>query len=106
SVIDTVAEQYAGLRPRLSTTDQTKLDQHLELVRGIERRLHIAVEGLCDRPAPPEDVEADSEETMPSISAMHNQLLTAAFACDLTRVASIQYSSAINDIRFPWIDSM
>ncbi len=107
SVIDTVQQQYAALEPRLSSVDREKLEQHLELVRGIERRLNIAVDtGLCERPNAPPELDPDSEETMPQVSALHGQLLAAAFACDLTRVASIQYSSAINDIRFPWLDSM
>ncbi len=107
SVIDTVQQQYAALEPRLSSVDREKLEQHLDLVRGIERRLNIAVDtGLCERPGAPPELDPDNEETMPQVSALHGQLLAAAFACDLTRVASIQYSSAINDIRFPWLDSM
>jgi hypothetical protein len=104
SVIDTVRQQYAALAPKLSAVDQQKLDQHLELVRGIERRMDIAVNtDLCTRPEQPPELEADSEETMQQIAELQGQLLTAAFACDLTRVATLQFSTAINAIRMPWV---
>ncbi len=107
SVLDTVQQQYGTLTPRLSVVDQRKLEQHLELVRGIERRLDIAVNARgCAEVEVPPDLEQDSEETMPQIADLQGQLLTAAFACDLTRVASLQFSSAINDIRFPWLESL
>ncbi len=107
SVIDTVAQQYAVLEPRLSAVDKQKLDQHLDLVRGIERRLNISVnDGLCQLPDAPPELDGDNEETMAPIASLHGQLLAAAFACDLTRVASLQFSSAINDIRCPWLDSL
>jgi hypothetical protein len=33
-------------------------------------------------------------------------LLALAFACDLTRVASFEISTALNRIRYPWVQSM
>jgi hypothetical protein len=49
---------------------------------------------------------ADSETTMPDVMREQMDLLAASFSCDLTRVVSIQNSSAINAIRFPWLNSM
>jgi hypothetical protein len=107
SVLDAVQQQYSAITPRLASVDQQKLEQHLELVRSIERRLDIAVnaQGCAEVEAPPE-LEQDDEGTMPQIADLQGKLLTAAFACDLTRVASLQFSSAINDIRCPWLDSL
>lgn len=107
SVIDVVHRQYAAIAPQLSLVDRQKLEQHQELVRSIERRMGTALDaGVCARPTTPPQLDGDSEDTMQEIAAQHNRLLAGAFACDLTRVASLQFSSAINEIRCPWIDSM
>jgi hypothetical protein len=42
---------------------------------------------------------------MPDITRLQLDLLALAFACDLTRVASMQFSTAINAIGFPWLNS-
>ncbi len=106
SVMDTVQQQYAALGSRLSAVDRVKLEQHADLIRGIERRMNIAVDtSVCQQPELPPDIEADSESTMPEVSRLHRQLLTAAFSCGLTRIASLQFSTAVNDIRMPWVES-
>ena len=43
---------------------------------------------------------------MPSIAALHLDMLATAFACDLTRVASYQISTSLNHIRYPWLNSL
>jgi hypothetical protein len=42
---------------------------------------------------------------MPDITRLQLDLLALALACDLTRVASLQFSTAINAIGFPWLNS-
>lgn len=107
SVVDALKAQYADVTPRLGAVDRNKLDQHLELVRGIERRLDISVaSGVCSRPPVPLDLAEDDEASMVEISRLQIELMAAGLACDLTRVGSIQYSSAINDIRYPWVESL
>jgi len=105
SVLDAVKRQYDVLNPQLSRPDQTKLEQHMDLVRGLERRMGIAVEESCYRPEAPPDWAEDDEATMPDIAATQFELLATAFACDLTRVATVQISSAVNSIRYPWLGS-
>lgn len=105
SVLDSVKRQYDVLSPQLSQRDQQKLEQHMDLVRGLERRMGIAVDATCSRPEAPPDWAEDDEETMPDIGGTQMKLLATAFACDLTRVASLQISSAVNSIRYPWLGS-
>jgi hypothetical protein len=105
SVLDAVKRQYDGLSPQLSQRDQNKLEQHMDLVRGLERRMGIAVDATCSRPAAPPDWAEDDEATMPDIAGTQMKLLATAFACDLTRVASLQISTAVNSIRYPWLGS-
>ncbi len=105
SVLDTVKRQYDLVRPKLASVDRQKLEQHMELVRGIEQRMGMGAGGACLAPERPPSLEADSEETMEHIAPLQLQLLATALACDLTRVASVQFSTAINEIRYPWLGS-
>ncbi len=104
SVLETVQQQFAALTPRLSVEDRNKLDQHLALVRDVERRLDILpVDGsTCGVPTEPPILNEDDENDMPEIADLQADMISMAFACDATRVASLQLSSAINRLRFPW----
>lgn len=108
SVLDTVKAQFDELQPTLSSSDRVRLDQHLEMVRSVEHRLDLlsSVTGQCSVPAAPPALAPDDETTMPMISRLHWDLMAMAFACDATRVGSMQYSNAINSIRFPWLNSL
>jgi hypothetical protein len=105
SVLDTVAGEFAALNPRLSAQDRATLDQHLTLVRDVERRLSIGI-GDCAKPEMPPVLDPVSETDMPKIAELTLDLLSLAFACDLTRVASFEISTALNRIRYPWVDSL
>lgn len=106
SVIDTVKDQFNKLNAQVGQEDREKLGKHLALVEDLERRLGLQGGGSnsCSPPAAPSALTVDSEETMPEVSRAHLDLLAAAFACDLTRVASVQYSTGFNRIRYPWTD--
>lgn len=108
SVLDTVQEQFALMRPKLSKDDQEKLDAHLTLVRDVELRLGIGRpnDQVCPAPSPPGALDPSSEVDMEFIGRAHFDLLAAAFACDLTRVASVQFSTGFNKLRYPWVDSL
>lgn len=107
SVIDTVKDQFRQLDPRLGQDDRLKLEKHLSLVEDLERRLGLLGDNtrVCAPPSEPGLFAVDDEKTMPEISRAHLDLLAAAFSCDLTRVASVQYSTGFNRIRYPWIDA-
>jgi Protein of unknown function (DUF1552) len=104
-VIDVVAAQYATIAPQLSRIDQIKLQQHLALIGDVEQRMLLSRDQTCERPPAPPALAADDERTMPEIADQQVDLLSVAFACDLTRVASLQISTAINGIGAPWLNS-
>ena len=110
SVLDTVKTQFELLDQKLGAHDRAKLEQHLELVRDLERRLGGGTampEGqACQAPVAPDPLDAKLEDDMPAVMKAHLDLLAVAFACDLTRVASLQISTGFNRIRFPWLDSL
>jgi hypothetical protein len=106
SVLDAVQSQFSTLSAQLSVDDRHKLDAHLELVRDAERRLtQTGTQGTCTPPALPPTLDPASETDMPAIADLLLDVLAAAFACDLTRVASYQISTSLNRIRYPWLNS-
>jgi hypothetical protein len=105
SVLDAVASEFGALNPRLSAQDKQTLDAHLTLVRDVERRLTLGV-GDCQKPEEPAKLDPVSETDMPKIAELELDLLALAFACDQTRVASFQISTALNRIRYPWATSL
>lgn len=105
SVIDGVASEFSALNGQLSAQDRQTLDAHLTLLRDVERRLSLAVTD-CGKPEQPPTLDAVSEVDMPQIAELELDLLSIAFACDLTRVASFEISTALNRIRYPWVNSM
>jgi hypothetical protein len=105
SVLDSVRGQMAVLETKVSYEDKQKLQAHVELIQSIERRLGaMAVE--CAKPAEPMKLDPSSEVDMPAIAELEIDLLTVAFACDLSRVASFEISTGLNRIRYPWLNSL
>ncbi|HXK18543.1 MAG TPA: DUF1552 domain-containing protein [Polyangiaceae bacterium] len=105
SVLDAVASEFGALQTRLSAQDRQTLDAHLTLIRDVERRLSIGI-GDCQKPPEPAVLDPVSEVDMPTIAELQLDLLAVAFACDLTRVASFEISTALNRIRYPWVNSL
>jgi hypothetical protein len=106
SVLDVVQDQFTAVNGRLGSDDKAKLDAHLTLVRDVERRLTDGgTPNDCEAPERPSLIDATSEADIPRIADLEIDLLALAFACDLTRVASIQFSTALNRVRYPWINA-
>jgi hypothetical protein len=108
SVLDTVRAQLAAVEQRAGSEDRMRLQQHAELVADLQTRIHNtpALGESCVVPGQPAALAPDSASTMDQISALQLDMLVMAFACDLTRVASIQYSNGMNHTQFPWLGSM
>jgi hypothetical protein len=108
SVLDAVRQQFATLTPRLGHEDRMKLETHTALVRDLEQRLEFAgtIDDHCTVPTAPAEIALDDENQMPALAEAQIDLLVAGMACDVTRVATLQFSNAENHVRFPWLDSL
>lgn len=96
SVIDAVLEDTRALQMRLGVTDRVRLEQHLEGIRAIERRLAERVPSACtapDRPTRSDFGDGTSREEKEAKSQIMSDLLAVALACDLTRVFSYEWSA-------------
>ncbi len=107
SILDAVSRDIAGLKPRVSTGDRTRLDQHLENIRAIERRLQGTPDGAtgglnpvagvagCAAPmAPAAFPDTPAGEQLEPIMGAMSDLIALALACDQTRVFSIMFSGS------------
>ncbi|MEM7605328.1 MAG: DUF1552 domain-containing protein [Myxococcota bacterium] len=100
-VMDAVRDQFSRVRRRVGRADQQRLDRHATFIDELERRARN-VGGVCTAPGRPRSI-SDRWEDVPEISRAQIDNIVGAFACDLTRVATLQYSSAAYYMRCPWL---
>jgi hypothetical protein len=106
SVLDAVGKQYAALAPRLDSSDKLKLEQHLTAIRDVEMRLDnpgAELGGSCLLPDTGTPIDLNSPESYPAIGKLHMDLLVMALRCDLTRVATLQWSASTNNKPYPYL---
>ncbi|MCS7046781.1 MAG: DUF1552 domain-containing protein, partial [Gemmataceae bacterium] len=96
SILDVVGEDARRLRTRLGQDDRGRLDEYLESVRSLERRIAAsdsAVPGSASGPAgrgnvPPIDVPEQIPERLQDYTRLMLDLLVIALQTDFTRVAT------------------
>jgi hypothetical protein len=105
-VLDAVLDDYRALAPKLGAEDRYKLDSHLGAVADLERRLHLThggAEGACEAPSLGPVPAIYANDDYPAIGRLQMDLLAAALACDLTRVATLQWTTVQTGKVFTWL---
>jgi hypothetical protein len=103
SILDAAIEQYRKLSTRVGSADRSKLDKHLSSIRQVELQLDNAATGTasasqgCRKPEPP----AAPADPYQAVGKANMDLCALAFACDLTRVAGMQWIS--HNTVFNWL---
>ncbi len=108
SVLDAVMEEAAGLRSQVSESDRRRLEEYLESVREVERRIENAgkdrrLQGWrptletpdVDRPA--DGIPQDIDQHM----RLMCDILVLAFRTDTTRVCTLKLNNDHSSLRFP-----
>jgi hypothetical protein len=107
SILDGVSASYRSLAPRLGREDRLKVEQHMTTVGDLEKRLMepkaAATTMGCARPATPAAVDYNANDNFPMTGKLQMDLILTAFACDLTRVASLQWGRASAGPRATWL---
>lgn len=82
--IDYAYAEYTALAPQLSAADHARLEAHFALVHDIGARSEGMAKLSCALPNQPAEALASYDERFDAFAT----LVTAAFACDATRVAT------------------
>jgi hypothetical protein len=98
SILDLVRNETTAIKASLGNNEKAKLDAHLDSIRQLENKLNASMPagGGCMKPTAP---GADSTmQYMSSLDAcaaniVHQSVIANAFACDITRVACLQYGN-------------
>ena len=121
SILDSVGASYADLAKRLGSADRQKLEAHLAKIRELEMSLGAggptgascnpnfgtALDGPFSVASAVERcdgcVEKDNDVLIPKTGKMIMDLTVQALACDLTRVATVQWADLAANNSFPWL---
>lgn len=96
SALKIAREELQRLSPRISAADRGKLAAHTEALNDLEKRLGDK-SALCTGPVLSAKVDANAVDNTELVVDAQIKLIVAALACDLTRVASFQYTLGDND---------
>jgi len=105
SVLDDVQDDFKRVASKLSARDKALLDQHLTLVRTLEKDLQRPDDSASlQHPVPELDpsIELVNDNT-PQISRMQIDLMVNALANDMTRVATLQYMRSVGQAQMRWL---
>jgi len=102
SILDSVTARVRKLQRQLGPADNTKVNDYLESLRDVERRIHKAEE-QSSREVP----EVDRPAGVPDAFDEHVRLLydlqLLAYQCDLTRVVTFMYGREQSARTYPQI---
>ncbi len=106
ALVDVLKVDLAKIRTRVGAADYQKIDQHLEGVLAMERRLGTATTGTT--PSAPVaactiGTAPASNSTFPLQITQMMDIVTHAFACDVTRVMTLQLSYAFSHVLHTWL---
>ncbi|MCY1021062.1 DUF1552 domain-containing protein [Pyxidicoccus sp. MSG2] len=114
SLLGFLTKDATRLRDRLAGEERQKLEAHLEALADIERRIGSLSTSPNPAPTPVPSTEAcisgivppqyglgelGNLARLPELTKLHLDMITRAFACDFTRVATITISAP----SMPWI---
>jgi hypothetical protein len=113
SVLDQLTEDARRLKAEISKADRVKLDEYLESIRSIERRIAAAtadgrLEGwqptLTEPNLPrPKD---DLPQNVPEHMRLMMDLIVLAFQMDKTRIATCMLNNDLSQMNFGFLDGV
>ena len=99
SMLDSITHEIPGFKRGLATGDQARLDDYLEKIREIERRIRSAASN------PAAEVSTEVPFGIPAIKDSHYQimydLIALAFEADITRSATLMLGRDLSGTSLP-----
>ncbi len=113
SILDEVLADSRNLKPRISRGDNVKLDEYLESIRDIERRIARAskeerIEGwrptleTPDMPRPANELP----QNVPDHMKLMLDLTVLAFQMDKTRIATLMLNNDLSQMNFKFLQGV
>lgn len=99
SILDSVTKSLPHFRQDIGPGDRARLDEYLEDIREIERRLQIAAK--ASNVAPSSDVPHGVPESFDEHIKLQFDLQTLAFRGDITRVSTLLYARDLTGRTYP-----
>ncbi|GAC1581253.1 MAG: DUF1552 domain-containing protein [Polyangiales bacterium] len=120
SILDFVDRRYSAISPRLGVLDKQKIDQHLAKIREVELGLAAVTKVGCVAPTlvntsdynPTTGLtstdtgsikDTSTDAAIPKVGKLMMDMLVMALACDMTGVATLQWSDTEAKHTFPWL---
>lgn len=122
SILDFVDRRYDSLAQGLGAADKQKIDQHLTKIRELEQSLDngIVAGGACQVPTRVDTsdynpttgldsaddgsiVNESTDAAIPKVGTFMMDMLVMALACELSPVASLQWTDTEAKHTFPWL---
>jgi hypothetical protein len=113
SILDAVLAEARSLRPKVVDADRKKLDEYLESIRDIEKRIgHAAKEGRLEgwRPTLKQPDMPRPGESLPQNAPAHMKLMldliVLAFQMDKTRLVTLMLNNDLSQMNFKFIEGV
>jgi hypothetical protein len=109
SILDAVADSALSLRPKLSASDRVRVDQYMTSVRDLEKLVAapgmqvsgggptVGCMGMARPSEPVADMNTPPDYSREAHANLMIDLITLAFACDVTRTISFMLDDARSD---------
>ncbi len=113
SILDAVLDDAHSLQPKVSTGDRKKIDEYLESVRDIEKRIDRAtkeerLEGW--RPSISKANMARPQDDLPQVVPEHMKLMldltVLAFQMDKTRIITLMLNNDLSQMNFRFLEGV
>ncbi len=113
SVLDDLTEDFRRVEKKLSKEDRGLLQEHVEMVRGLEKQLAVEVKTAQSvepenkdvghaTPELPPNIEQENDN-IPMIARMQMDMMLQSFKADFARIASFQITNSVGQPRMRWL---
>ncbi|MBP6821907.1 MAG: DUF1552 domain-containing protein [Acidobacteria bacterium] len=113
SILDAVLAEAHSIKPKVSTNDRKKLDEYLESIRDIEKRIdHAAKEERLEGWKPtlkqPNMTRPGEQvpQNVPDHMKLMMDLIVLAFQMDKTRLATLMLNNDLSQMNFKFIEGV